>query len=106
VYKKGVNSINSILLVAIVISFQSLKFTTVAVGGIVLYLAFYILSTVIAYERQNIPFIVAIQILVYCSMVYLKVGCFTFLILFKLIISYGVFNYLYIRKYEKSSRSI
>lgn len=106
VYKKGVNSINYILLVALVMSLQSVKITTLAVGGVIFYLAFYMLSTVIAYERHNIPFIVAIQVILYGSMVYLKTGCLTFLILFKLIISYGVFNYLYIRKDEKFFRSI
>ncbi|WP_319369933.1 hypothetical protein [uncultured Ilyobacter sp.] len=101
VYKRNVDSIFLILLAAFIISFQSVSFTIAAMAGTLFYLIFHTISRTIAYEKYNLPLIVAIQILIYGSMVYLKTGYFTFQIFFKLIISYGIFNYLYMKKDDK-----
>jgi hypothetical protein len=101
VYKKNVDSIFLILLVAFIISFQSVSFMTAAMAGTIFYLLFHMVSKIIAFEKYNLPFIVIIQTLIYGSMVYLKTGYFTFVILIKLMISYGVFNYLYMKKDDK-----
>ena len=101
VYKKNVDSIFLILLVAFIVSFQSVSFTTAAMAGTVFYLVFHWVSKIIAYEKYNLPFIISIQAVLYCGMVYFKTGYFTFFILIKLMMSYGIFNYLYMKKDDK-----
>ncbi|WP_320047263.1 hypothetical protein [uncultured Ilyobacter sp.] len=101
VYKKNVDSIFFILLVAFIMSFQSISFATAAIAGTIFYLVFHWVSKIIAYEKYNLPFIISIQAVIYGGMVYFKTGYFTFFILVKLMVSYGIFNYLYMKKDDK-----
>lgn len=103
VYTKGVDAFFNILLVALVVSLNSISLST-SVGVVSLYfVVFYFLSTYMGYKKINLPFITIIQVVLYLVLLYVaKIDSPSITNVVKYFIAYGVFNYLYIEDAEKN----
>jgi len=101
VYKKGVEAFWSVILLAFLVSVNSITFSEAILAGTFYYVVFYMLSTFMAYEKINIIFITLIQVVTYTGMIYYKTGIFELLSLGKLLLAYTIFNYLYMDNGEK-----
>jgi len=101
VYKKGVEAFWSVLLLAFLVSIGSVTIASAIVVGIFYYIVFYLLSTFMAYEKINLPFITGIQVVTYSGFIYYETGIFSLGIFGKLVLAYTIFNYLYMDDGEK-----
>ena len=101
VYRKGVDAFWSVLLVAFLVSTNSIPFPEAILVGLSYYMLFYFISTFMAYEKINIVFITLIQVVTYTGMIYYRTGIFEVRSLGKLLLAYTIFNYLYMDNGEK-----
>lgn len=101
VYKKGVEAFWGVLLLAFLVSIGSVTMAAATVVGTFYYVVFYLLSTFMAYEKINLPFITAIQAVTYSGFVYCETGIFSLGTFGKLVVAYTIFNYLYMDNGEK-----
>lgn len=101
VYKKGVEAFWSVLLLAVLVSVNSIPLSAALLVGTFYYVVFYILSTFMAYEKINIIFITLIQAVTYSGFIYYKTGLFAPATFGKLLLAYTIFNYLYMDNGEK-----
>ena len=101
IYMKGVESFWSMVLVAFLVSVNSVPFSAVLLVGTFYYVVFYILSTFLAYEKINIIFLTLIQAVTYSGFIYYEMKVFNPVVFMKLILAYTIFNYLYMDNGEK-----
>ena len=100
-YKKGTEAFWQMLLLALIVSLGSVSISATILVGTFYYVTFYILSTIMAYEKINLPFITIIQATTYSGFIYYNTGLYSLGSLGKLILAYAVFNYLYMENGER-----